>query len=72
MNEPTSSVGAQWDAVLYFPLQFVPLGEIGSCLLLWPEKLQVIPKADAELGGAEIFQVTYREGTCDYREWTYL
>lgn len=32
-----SSAGAQNDAVLYFPLQFVPLGEIGSCLPLQPK-----------------------------------
>lgn len=56
-----SSAGAQNDAVSYFPLQFVTLGEIGSRLPLQPEKVQAIPKADVELGGAEISsQVTHR------------
>lgn len=58
---PQSSAGAQNDALSFFPLQFVLLGDIGSRLPLRPEKVGVIPQAGAEQGGAEkSSQVTHR------------
>lgn len=58
---PQSSACTRNDAMSFFPLQFVLLGDIGSRLPLQPEKVRVIPQAGAEQGGAEkSSQVTHR------------